>query len=87
MYGGGSMDSIGMIVQMTIIMSFIGSVFSYVFLKPINTSIKELNRTLREMQSSQHEMDSRLVRTEESTKSAHHRIDGIEDVLHHGKWG
>lgn len=81
------MDSIGMIVQMTVIMSFIGSVFSYVFLRPINTSIRELNKTLKDMQDSQHKMDSRLVRTEESTKSAHHRIDSIEDVLHHGQWG
>lgn len=81
------MDSLGLMVQMTIIMSFIGSVFSYVFLKPINTSIQELNKTLKEMQESQHTMDKRLIRNEESTKSAHHRIDGIEDIMHHGKWG
>lgn len=81
------MDTLGLMVQMTVIMSFIGSVFSYVFLKPINTSIQELTKTLKEMQESQHTMDKRLIRNEESTKSAHHRIDSIEDVMHHGKWG
>lgn len=80
-------DTLTVTIQITVIASFVGSVFSYIFLKPINTSIQELTKTLQKMQLSQHEMDSRLVRTEESTKSAHHRIDGLEDTMHHGKWG
>lgn len=80
-------DTLTITIQITVIASFVGSVFSYIFLKPINTSIQELTKTLQKMQLSQHEMDSRLVRTEESTKSAHHRIDGLEDTMHHGKWG
>ena len=80
-------DTLTVTIQITVIASFIGSVFSYFFLQPINASIQELTKTLQKIQLSQHEMDSRLVRTEESTKSAHHRIDGIDDIIHHGKWG
>lgn len=80
-------DTLTVTIQITVIASFVGSVFSYFFLQPINASIQELTKTLQKMQLSQHEMDSRLVRTEESTKSAHHRIDGLEDTMHHGKWG
>lgn len=74
-------------VQITIIMSFIGGIVSYVFLTPLNKSIAELRDFIQNTQEQQRIMDLRLARTEESAKSAHHRIDGIEDIMHHGKWG
>lgn len=74
-------------VQMTAIMSVIGGVISYIFLQPLNQAIKNLQLLITNTQEQQRLIDLRLVRVEESTKSAHHRIDGIEDVLHHGKWG
>jgi hypothetical protein len=74
-------------VQMTAIMSVIGGVISYIFLQPLNRAIKNLQLLITNTQEQQRLIDLRLVRVEESTKSAHHRIDGIEDVLHHGKWG
>lgn len=72
-------------VQMTAIMSVIGGVISYIFLQPLNRAIKNLQLLITNTQEQQRLIDLRLVRVEESTKSAHHRIDGIEDVLHHGK--
>jgi hypothetical protein len=74
-------------VQMTAIMSVIGGVISYIFLQPLNRAIKNLQLLITNTQEQQRLIDLRLVRVEESTKSAHHRIDGIEDVLHQGKWG
>lgn len=74
-------------VQMTAIMSVIGGVISYIFLQPLNQAIKNLQLLITNTQEQQRLIDLRLTRVEESTKSAHHRIDGIDDLLHHGGWG
>ena len=74
-------------VQMTAIMSVIGRVISYIFLQPLNQAIKNLQLLITNTQEQQRLIDLRLARVEESTKSAHHRIDGIDDLLHHGGWG
>lgn len=74
-------------VQMTAIMSVIGGVISYIFLQPLNRAIKNLQLLITNTQEQQRLIDLRLARVEESTKSAHHRIDGIDDLLHHGGWG
>ena len=74
-------------VQMTAIMSVIGGVISYIFLQPLNQAIKNLQLLITNTQEQQRLIDLRLARVEESTKSAHHRIDGIDDLLHHGGWG
>lgn len=74
-------------VQMTAIMSVIGGVISYIFLQPLNQAIKNLQLLITNTQEQQRLIDLKLARVEESTKSAHHRIDGIDDLLHHGGWG
>ena len=74
-------------VQMTAIMSVIGGVISYIFLQPLNQAIKNLQLLITNTQEQQRLIDLRLARVGESTKSAHHRIDGIDDLLHHGGWG
>ena len=74
-------------VQMTAIMSVIGGVISCIFLQPLNRAIKNLQLLITNTQEQQRLIDLRLARVEESTKSAHHRIDGIDDLLHHGGWG
>lgn len=80
-------DMLTLTVQITVIMSFIGGVVSYIFLTPLNKSIMELRRLIQSTQEQQRLIDLRLARNEESTKSAHHRIDAMEDIMHHGKWG
>ena len=74
-------------VQMTAIMSVIGGVISYIFLQPLNQAIKNLQLLITNTQEQQRLIDLRLARVEESTKSAHRRIDSIDDLLHHGGWG
>ena len=80
-------DMLTLTVQITVIMSFIGGVISYIFLTPLNKSITELRKLIQSTQEQQRLIDLRLARNEESTKSAHHRIDTMEDVINHGKWG
>lgn len=79
-------DMLVITVQITVIMSFIGGVISYFFLTPLNRSITELKKIMQSTQEQQRMIDLRLARAEESTKSAHRRIDGIDDLVHHGGW-
>lgn len=71
--------------QTTVVIAFAGGVFSYIVLKPLNAAIEDLRNMIKEVRddSKEHdkherETDCRLIAVEESTKSAHHRIDGIE---------
>lgn len=62
-----------------------GTVFYYAVIKPLTGAIADLRDLIRDMredlqrnEGKRQEMDLRLVAVEESAKSAHHRIDGIE---------
>ena len=70
--------------ESTVIILFLGAVFRYVVLKPLNASIQALQKTIEKMNAQEdkreekrQEMDKRLVAVESSTKSAHKRIDEI----------
>ena len=71
--------------QTVVILAFASSVFSYVVLVPLNSAIKDLREMIaeirkeaREREEKRQEMDLRIVKCEESSKSAHHRIDRLE---------
>ena len=62
-----------------------GTIFYYAVIKPLTGAIADLRELIRDMrddlqrnEGKRQEMDLRLVAVEESAKSAHHRIDGIE---------
>ena len=62
-----------------------GTVFYYAVIHPLTEAIADLRGLIRDMrddlqrnEEKRQEMDLRLVAVEESAKSAHHRIDGIE---------
>lgn len=62
-----------------------GTIFYYAVIKPLTGAIVDLRELIRDMrddlqrnEEKRQEMDLRLVAVEESAKSAHHRIDGIE---------
>ena len=62
-----------------------GTIFYYAVIKPLTGAIADLRDLIRDMrddlqrnEEKRQEMDLRLVAVEESAKSAHHRIDGIE---------
>lgn len=74
--------------QIVIIAGFIGGGVNYFIIKPLGSAIdglketiQDLRKTIKESECARQEMDKRLVRTEESAKSAHHRIDGLEEVI------
>lgn len=82
------MDLISVTAQSTVIVLFFAGVFNYVILTPLNKSIKTLQTTINEINKDAKEreekriaMDLRLVKCEESTRTAHHRIDHLENEM------
>lgn len=47
----------------------------------IGGDTKEIRDDVKALKIKQEDMAERLVKVEESTKSAHHRIDGIEEQI------
>ena len=74
------MEWLSVMAQSTIVITFVGGVFSYVVLKPLNKSINKLDSSINKLDDKYQAIDVRLVKVEESAKSAHHRIDNIYKV-------
>lgn len=72
-------------VQLITVIGFIVAVVKYTIISPLQTAITTLNQAvgelkamLKSLENDQKNIDTRLIRVEESTKSAHKRIDGLE---------
>lgn len=72
-------------VQLIAVVTFIATVLNYTIIKPLKDSISALGQTIAKMDgtiervvNNQAEYDRRLTITEQSVKSAHHRIDEIK---------
>ena len=81
------------IVSYTVIISFAAAVIQYIVIRPLQTSISALGeavsslRTLLQdidcrLNTETRNLDTRIVCTEESCKSAHKRIDALECEIH-----
>lgn len=81
------------IVSYTVIISFAAAVVQYVVIRPLQASISSLGeavsalRTLLQdiecrLNTETRNLDTRIVCVEESTKSAHKRIDALEGEIH-----
>jgi prefoldin subunit 5 len=78
------------LVQLITIAVFVGAGINLIVIKPLGSAITALKDTILDLKNAientekaRQDMDKRLVRVEESTKSAHHRIDGLEGGLKH----
>ena len=74
-------------VQIIAIISFTSTLVKYLIVNPLQTAITTLNDAIKEikkiharLEEEQRNIDKRLVAVEESTKSAHKRIDGMESA-------
>lgn len=74
------------LVQLTTIVIFISACFKYIVINPLQTAIEtlgkaitSLNNNLEKLQDQQHNLEIRVVALERDTKSAHHRINTIEE--------
>lgn len=73
-------------VQITVVLTFIGGLFSYFIMQPLHKAIRDLTDLVNRIKESTDEINHRLIRNEERAKSAHRRIDSLEESMHCGKW-
>ena len=77
------------LAQIMAIAAVIGAAFSFAVLRPLNASIKALQKTLDEMRAEmkegrkqRQELEVHLAEVDQSVRSAHHRIDALEGRAH-----
>jgi hypothetical protein len=78
------MDWLDMAVQVSIVAGFIGAVFTYVVLRPLNATItdlhyaiQDLRKDLRDSEERRHKMEIKLAEVDQRARVAHSRIDEI----------
>ena len=79
------MENIHYAASLTVILGFIGAVFSYIVLKPLNNAIANLNNAVvelrREIMTAEarwHNLDLKIARIEQAVKALHERVDRME---------
>lgn len=81
------------IVSYTVIISFSAAVIQYIIISPLQHSIASLGEAVTKLEQLLNDinnrvncetrnLDTRIVHVEESTKSAHKRIDALEGEVH-----
>ena len=78
-------NTIQFLASLSVVLVFLGSVFSYFVLRPLYSAIGELRITIRELRDDirlheerRHAMEIKLAEVDQSTRSAHHRLDTLE---------
>lgn len=80
------LEILSYIAQSTVIASFIGGLVTLIVVKPLRTSIDRLCDITEKQDAKIEDMNSRVIRLEESTKGAHKRLDGLDEIINHGRW-
>lgn len=75
-------------VQLVVITGFICGCFKWIVIDPLSKAIDALgkavaclNNNLERLREEQHELAKQIVAIEQSVKSAHHRLDTVEDAM------
>jgi hypothetical protein len=71
-------------VQISVVAGFIGSVFTYVVLRPLNATItdlhyaiQDLRKDLRDSEERRHMMEIKLAEVDQRARVAHSRLDEL----------
>lgn len=82
------MEIINVMAESTVVLTFVWCIFSFVILKPLNTSITELREAIKELrkdvydnESRRHDLEIKVAEVDQSAKSAHHRIDTLQEKV------
>lgn len=83
------MSVLATIAQIAAIAAVVGAAFSFAVLRPLNASIKALQKAIDEMRAEmkesgkqRQELEVHLAEVDQSVRSAHHRIDALEERAH-----
>jgi predicted nucleic acid-binding Zn-ribbon protein len=68
-------------------LGFVGGVFSWVILRPLNSAIENLNKAVKELrmelltaENRRHELELKVAEVEQRSKSNTHRLNRLEGV-------
>lgn len=82
------MEIINVMAASTVVLTFVWCIFSFVILKPLNTSITELREAIKELrkdvydnEARRHDLEIKVAEVDQSAKSAHHRIDTLQEKV------
>ena len=71
----------------TVVLGFVGGVFSWIILRPLNSAIENLNKAVKELrmelltaEGRRHELELKVAEVEQRAKSNTHRINRLEGV-------
>lgn len=77
------------LVAVTVLVSFICGVFSYVVIRPLNTSINQLSNAIQDIErlitaidTREHEFDKRLVVVESDLAIINQRVEALVKYVH-----
>lgn len=80
---------VNILAAWTVVLGFMGGVFHFAVLKPLNKAIENLDKAIGELrmdlltaEDRRHEMELKLVEVDQRARSAHHRIDRLEGRTH-----
>jgi hypothetical protein len=75
---------VNILASWTIVLGFVGGVFSWAVLRPLNNAIENLNKAVSELrmelltaEDRRHQMELHLVEVDQRARSAHHRVDDL----------
>lgn len=78
------MDILNNVAAATVVMGFVGGMFSFFILRPLNNAIVELRLTMKEIRTEirvseerRQNLEIKLTEVDQRARSAHHRIDEL----------
>ena len=78
------MDILNSVAAATVVMGFVGGMFSFFILRPLNNAIVELRLTMKEIRTEirvseerRQNLEIKLTEVDQRARSAHHRIDEL----------
>ncbi len=81
------METIHYAASLTVILGFIGAVFSYIVLRPLNNAIEDLNKAVGELhmelltaEGRRHDLELKVAEVEQRAKSNTHRLNRLEGI-------
>lgn len=76
---------VNVLASWTVVLGFVGGVFSWIILRPLNAAIENLNKAVRELrmelltaEGRRHDLELKVAEIDQRARSAHHRIDRLE---------
>lgn len=84
---------VNILAAWTVVLGFMGGVFHFAILKPLNKAIENLDKAIGELrmdlltaEDRRHELELKVVEIDQRARAAHHRLDRLEgkaDDLEH----